>query len=468
MINNNYYYQTKNTSDNTIYNVHPSAFKAKELLVTTPEILVTAQKPKIPSSFDSTLIFEPVHGALDLMGKAFGKVTDTTGTTKVAQTVLPWLMPSQYIGWVRTRNYPGTNTGFGDSKEDQYLNEMFDLGTSSALLKGMSSVSKPFSKSIGDFTKKVTTATEGETPSILGPRQWLQEWTEESGKRQGFSSKEIKREFGKAKQDLISYINGDEFKQRVMNSGKFTEQEYPQLVSELENLIKNSRLVGKGTTSGGYNAPQGNWITKNFSRKFQHNGESYISVRDFKSPTQLRADLWHELTHSIGGHNKKVLESSPLVDRLRKYNESINPTKLSGAREYASTSESNLLKNLERDYPEWYKENPKRAEKFAKEETRYANWLDNEIVLKNNEVRSRMSATLDRFRQLGYDTKEILNNPQKFIDWINEIKHKKIHMPYDTQHLLMTYDIKDLANYASKMLSTTGVIYTGSQILNEQ
>ena len=38
----------------------------------------------MPSSFDSTLIFEPVHGALDLMGKAFGKITDATGTTKAA------------------------------------------------------------------------------------------------------------------------------------------------------------------------------------------------------------------------------------------------------------------------------------------------------------------------------------------------------------------------------------------------
>ena len=102
--------------------------------------MVTAPRKRAYSSaFDPTAAFEPVHGMLDLMGKAFGKATDATGTTKAAQTVMPWLMPSQYIGWMRTGNRPGTegNTGFGESKQDQYLNEMFDLGTSPALMKGV-------------------------------------------------------------------------------------------------------------------------------------------------------------------------------------------------------------------------------------------------------------------------------------------------------------------------------------------
>lgn len=149
--NRGYYYQTTNLNDGTTYNIRPSAFGAKELKVTTPEVVVTAPRKRTYSSaFNPTAAFEPVHGMLDLMGKAFGKATDATGTTKAAQTVMPWLMPSQYIGWMRTGNRPGTegNTGFGESKQDQCLNEMFDLGTSPALMKGVGKVTKPIGKTI--------------------------------------------------------------------------------------------------------------------------------------------------------------------------------------------------------------------------------------------------------------------------------------------------------------------------------
>ena len=38
-------------------------------------------------------------------------------------------------------------------------------------------------------------------------------------------------------------------------------------------------------------------------------------------------------------------------------------------------------------------------------------WYDKEIIKKPEETRSRMASTLDRFRQLGYNTKELVYNP---------------------------------------------------------
>ena len=147
-----YYYQTTDTSNGTTYNVHPSAFGAKELTVTTPEVKVTARHPshQYRSVFDPTAAWEPVHGALELLGKAFNKATDATGTTEAAQKVMPWLMPSQYVGWIRTDNRPGTegNTGFGEDKMGQYINEMFDLGVAPAVMKGVKGTVKAAGKTM--------------------------------------------------------------------------------------------------------------------------------------------------------------------------------------------------------------------------------------------------------------------------------------------------------------------------------
>ena len=91
------------------------------------------------SAFDRTAAFEPIHQGFELLGKGINAVTDATGTTQAVQTIMPWLSPSQYVGWIQTGYRPGSeyNTGFGTSKDDQYLNEMFDIGTAPALMKGM-------------------------------------------------------------------------------------------------------------------------------------------------------------------------------------------------------------------------------------------------------------------------------------------------------------------------------------------
>lgn len=45
---------------------------------------------------------------------------------------------------------------------------------------------------------------------------------------------------------------------------------------------------------------------------------------------------------------------------------------------------------------------------------------------------------------------------------------KKVNVPYDLNHLLQVANLDDLANYASKMLTTSGVVYSGSKMLNNE
>lgn len=57
--NDDIVYETQNTEDGTIYRVHPSAFGAKELNVTTPEVVVKTRDPrKYVSAFDPMYIFD--------------------------------------------------------------------------------------------------------------------------------------------------------------------------------------------------------------------------------------------------------------------------------------------------------------------------------------------------------------------------------------------------------------------------
>ena len=108
------------------------------------------------TTFDRTAAFELVHQGFELLGKGITAVTDATGTTQVVQTVMPWLMPSQYVGWMRTGYRPGSeqNTGFGTSKDDQYLNEMFDLGAAPVMMKGLGRTAK-VAEDLGKYKARV-------------------------------------------------------------------------------------------------------------------------------------------------------------------------------------------------------------------------------------------------------------------------------------------------------------------------
>ena len=76
------------------------------------------------------------------------------------------------------------------------------------------------------------------------------------------------------------------------------------------------------------------------------------------------------------------------------------------------------------------------SEHFADRNANAAKWNLREVFNKPQEFRSRMAATLDYLRNKGYNTSELIQNPSKFKDWINELRTKKINVPYDLNHLL--------------------------------
>lgn len=311
--------------------------------------------------------------------------------------------------------------------------------------------------------KPYNIASESETSSILTPKDWLSSWTEKSGKEIRLDESSLNKLFEQTKERVRQYIHGDEFKQRLINSGQFTEKERSDLIKVLEERLDNTKFKGTQLESGAenrYYAFDDGLVdtSKNFE----------VYAYPTHSPVQHRANMWHELWHSLGGRDG-FTDPNPLIQKLQKYNESINPTNKSSA---IKTVESmiadsdnpeqaivNALKSANPDISD------RALARFADKEKSTYNFLMDEIS-KKAEVRSRMQTTLDRFRNLGYDTKELINDPSKFIKWVNEIKNNRIHMPYDLQHLLQRYNIRDLANYASKMLSTTGGVYLGTQLNN--
>ena len=465
--NRGYYYQTTNLNDGTTYNIRPSAFGAKELKVTTPEVVVTAPRKRTYSSaFDPTAAFEPVHGMLDLMGKAFGKATDATGTTKAAQTVMPWLMPSQYIGWMHTGNRPGTegNTGFGESKQDQYLNEMFDLGTSPALMKGVGKGVKAVRKGV---KKSGIKSDVSNTEIFDNKRNWLNDIDESSGPKRTFTPSEIKKMYLVQKRNAYKYFKSPEFKARALQAG-FKEYEIPLLLEEIEDHLKKTKFDGTdylkrgAVNSGTYRSGQlrngsiDHYIN-NFKIKFHPN----------HSKTQLFANAWHELMHSIGG--KTYFERDyPLLNRLKAYNDKLAARTYQSEEFFKQRSVEESLKRIsDKKWLDDYN-NPKspKHEAYAKllsDNTDMHDWLLKEIHLQPWEFRSRLSTVLQQLRNLGYDTSELINKPEKFSQWIKDLRAKNTNMSWDLNQLLAIYGEEGLNNAASKILTTTGAAYLGAK-----
>ena len=307
-------------------------------------------------------------------------------------------------------------------------------------------------------------APEGQTPSMLGPRNWLSSWTGKSGKEVTLSESELSQLFNTTKEDVRKYIFGDEFKQRVMNTGQFIENEYKDLTKVLNERLNQTKFGGLSDKEGAINTYY-SFPSKEIDLSKGFEVKAYPTY----SMTQHRANMWHELWHSLGGTRRT--DPDPLIQRLVKYNNEINPTKKSEALQYvkdmidlpgASTRKESIVKFLKSNNPSMSDDDLVR---FAEDELDRYDFLKKEVLQKNYEVRSRMQATLDRLRELGYDTRELIANPDKFREWINELKRNRVNMSWDLQHLLSIYDIQDLANYASKMLSTTGELYLENKYL---
>lgn len=301
----------------------------------------------------------------------------------------------------------------------------------------------------------ITVNGEEVNHNIPRPGTWLSDRSvvDVSGPEVTLSRRKLRRMFNKTKRDVSRYVHGEEFKDRVMNTKQFTEQDYKDLLTEIDDYLRKTKFKGVQSETGATNAPWGRNLldgTVDFT-KFD------ITMYPTHSTAQHRANAWHEIWHSLGGN--AAPSSYPQLYKLQKFNESINPQKLSKAMERAEdpTLETQLIQQGA---------SPRAAQRFVQYERgdeRGRSWFEEEIVQKPREVRSRMQATLDRFRQLGYDTRQLINNPSLFKQWVNAEMRKGTNFSWDIGHLLQTYNINDLANYASKMLTATGAAYLGGQ-----
>ncbi len=407
----------------------------------------------------------------------------TKGVHAVANPALAWFSPSQYVGAFRDtdnaadwfRSMMRGNSGFV-TKEFEEKHPWISLATNmtgdAATLGGAAKGFKyaweaiprrTSNESINFLAKDI--APEGSQPSILNLNSWLSKWTTKSGKNVSLSEPELLQLFNTTKEDIRKYIFGDEFKQRVMNTSQFTEDEYKDLTKVLNERLNQTTFKGFKSKEGARNTYK--WFE--YSHELIPSEGFKVTAYPTHSMVQHRANMWHELWHSLGG--TQGVDPNPLIQRLTKYNNGINPTNKSGALKRIETM-SDLPGTLTREesITNFLKPvNPNLSnetlQNFAKDELGAYDFLIEDVFSKNSEVRSRMQSTLDRLRELGYDTKELITNPDKFIDWVNDLNKNRVNMPWDLQHLLMTYDIHDLAKYASRVLTTTGGIYTGNKYL---
>ena len=469
-------YYDVNVENGDNYHIYPSALRSNEINVTTPEVIVRGKAPGYRSklitnsAFNPTDVFEPVHGALELMGKAFNKVTDATGTTNVVQTMMPWLMSSQYVGWARTGNRPGTNTGFGDSKEDQYLSEMFDLGVAPAMMKGAGNAVKMAGKTGKNLIKNRTLQDISNT-KIYNDKGWLSELDYASGPEKTFTPSEIKKMYLVTKKVAYKYFRGPEFKERALKAG-FKEHEIPLLIKEIEDHLSKTKLTNtnykkEGALNSGIFTGKDILANPEIIRKFKRYD---VSLYPTHSEAQMYGNIWHELMHSIGGKDVYELEY-PLLNRLRKHNKDIQPYQSKSFFEQRSPQSTLSLI----DDQKWLSDfndvsSPTRQGKvdWLDRNTRRHDFLLKEIHLKPEEFRSRLSTTLYQLRRLGYDTSELIKNPEKFSEWIKELRNKNVDMPWDLNQLLAIYGEEGLNKAASKILTTTGGVYLGSKMLNNE
>ena len=262
---------------------------------------------------------------------------------------------------------------------------------------------------------------------ISGPKTSLQNWDFSEPGKVKMTSQQLKRLFNKRKQDILNYVRGDEFKQRVINSNQFTEKDYSDLVKEIDYVLKKSHYVGRNRGEGAYNTYQ---VASDGTPYF----DSFITLSDYHSPIQQKANIWHELWHSIGGRNKYRQKGSfPQLNKLQKYNNSLKVS-----------------------------ENPRLTEYVIQTQD---NWYHDNILSRPREIRSRASAFLDFLRNSGYDTKALLSDPGELAKYLNDIKNKKIQVPWDISQLVQSIDFKSLAKYMSKVLGiSTGTYIAGTNL----
>lgn len=269
-----------------------------------------------------------------------------------------------------------------------------------------------------------------------------------------YSIDQIKRNYLEAKRDVYKYFSSQEFKDRALNAG-FSDKEIPQLAQEINEILKGTKFNPTNLKAESYARNGGSVLTNNYTVQ--------INRRKKVSKEQLRANVIHELMHSVGGKTTSPVSSlNPMLSKLRNYNDKLQKlVRESDVNKYYRSNEvAQFVEN--QGFNKWF------SEHFANRNASGAEWNLREVFNKPWEFRSRMAATLDYLRNKGYNTSELIQNPSKFKDWINELRTEKANVPFDLNHLLQVANLDDLANYASKMLTTSGVVYSGSKMLNNE
>lgn len=278
------------------------------------------------------------------------------------------------------------------------------------------------------------------------------------GKRK-YSTDQLKRIYLETKKDVYNYYHSPEFKERAFNAG-FTKEEYPRLMAEINNHLKNTKFDPskiKKSTAVGQNSSGWNPLSKR---------HSYYKVRLTRKPQSkenIRAITWHELAHSIAGKNNK--ESPifyPMLDKLRTYNDNIVPINRNDFIKILENNPSKIQNFVEKQgFGKEY------SKVFANHNQKQASIIGKDLN-KSVEARSRMAATLDYLRHKGYDTSKLIKNPQLFKQWIIKLRQSEANVSSNLNRLLQNFTLDDLSKYSSKILTTSGAIYSGDKMLNNK
>ena len=273
--------------------------------------------------------------------------------------------------------------------------------------------------------------------------------------RKKYSLNQVKKDYLKAKRDVYSYFQGQEFKQRALNAG-FSENEVPQLIQEIKDVLK-------GTTFNSRNI-SGNIAGKNRGSVLNNKYEVFYNRNTKDSKENLRQTLIHEIFHSVGGKtHQPIISKNPMLYRLRNYNDRIMPTKENDLHHHIRFfpgDVSNFIQN--QGFSKYF------SDLFAQRNLKVAKVNYDNTLGQSVEFRSRMASVLDFFRNKGYNTMELIQDPSKFKVWVEDLRKTSANVPRGLNQLLQSTDINELSQYASKMLSTTGVALSSSKMLNNE
>ena len=299
---------------------------------------------------------------------------------------------------------------------------------------------------------------ENVTPTtIIGDNEPLILW--KNNKSQGqYTQKDLYKLYLKQKQDLYKYIESQDFKNRIVKANERLETlkkepiNYNKLISEIKNRLSNTKYDENLVMPS-------NWGGVNKHDMINRQKYHTIKVSGDYNETQTDANIWHELWHSVAGDPAPEF-NYPEFSKLKYYNEDLGAKQLHGSKQLFSTP-GERYRRL-KDYVKEDKIGEYLNKEFKRELFLYKN-----VFQRPHEVRSRMQATLRWLRNNGYDTTQLVHKPEKFITWINELMDKEVQAPWDVNHLLGSFDIRDLADYAGKVMTTSGVTYTGIKLSNK-